>query len=453
MIRRTKLLVLCLGILAVLIAGVPWLIPVSGFIPQIEAIASERLGARVTVGELRVALLPLPHATAEDITIGGSQGRIGRIRVWPALLDLFSETKVMREVRLDDVLVSEELAGRLIALPKAEGPRRARVERLLLTNAELRLHAASLSDLSVDAELDEDGRFARVRIDAAGKLRIDARPQERNGWTLQIAARSWTPPLGPKVLFDRIDATAKLGAQGLETRDLATRLYGGRAAGALSVAWKPMWTVSGNLEVEAVRLQPLGSMLTGNRNVSGRLSGRPRFQLQGRHAADLVPSLQLASDFVIEDGTLHKVDLVAVARNPLAKASAGETRFDELSGHLDIDPQGYHFSKLRVASGLLRARGDVSVGRDQRLDGRIDAELRGTASLLSVPLSVTGTVQEPSVAPTKTAVAGAVAGSMLLPGIGTAIGIKAGQLTDRLFSRRREPVLPQSAPAPAASGR
>ena len=71
------------------------------------------------------------------------------------------------------------------------------------------------------------------------------------------------------------------------------------------------------------------------------------------------------------------------------------------------------------------------------------AELRGTASLLTVPLHVSGTVQDPLVRPTKSALAGAVAGSVLLPGIGTAIGLKASQLTDKLFGGKKRAAVGQ----------
>jgi hypothetical protein len=220
------------------------------------------------------------------------------------------------------------------------------------------------------------------------------------------------------------------------------------------LGWQGGWSVSGDIAVEQVKLQPLASIVADNRGISGRITGKPRFSMRAKRAADLLPNLQLASDFIIEEGTLHKVDLVAAARNPLAtKPKEGETRFDELSGHVQIDAEGYHFSGIKVASGLLRATGEVSVARDRSLQGRIDAELRGTASLLTVPLQVSGTVQDPSVAPTKTAMAGAVAGSVLLPGIGTAIGLKASQLTDRLFNKRRTPASGKPPEEGAANGR
>src|SRR6185312_6403280 len=93
----------------------------------------------------------------------------------------------------------------------------------------------------------------------------------------------------------------------------------------------------------------------------------------------------------------------------------GKTEFDRLEGHLVLDPSEYRFSDLEVASGLFRATGDVTVGR-------IDAEVKGTASLISMPLHVSGTVQDPSLFLTKSAMAAAVAGSFLMPGIGPAAG-------------------------------
>jgi uncharacterized protein involved in outer membrane biogenesis len=437
--------------LAALTAAVPWLVPVSGFIPTVEAIASKRLGVPVQVGELRVALLPLPHATAEAVTLGDPEiGQIERIRVWPRLSRLFADTLVVREVRFEGAVVTQELVAGLFALPAADEPRRARVERVKLERGELRLRGATLREVSAEVDLDDDGRVLGIQADSARKLRVHARPEAGKRWSLDIAAIEWTPPAGPAIVFDRIDASATVDRDGIATRDLVARLYGGRVTGALRVGWKPMWSIDGDLVVEGVRLQPLATLVAGNRSISGKLSGKPRFELRARRANDLLASLMLQSDFVVEDGTLHKVDLVAAARNPLAaKPASGETRFDELSGHLEIDADGYHFSRLNVASGLLRASGEVSVGRDQRLDGHIDAELRGTATLLSVPLNVSGTTQDPSVAPTKTAVAGALAGSVLLPGIGTAIGFKAGQLTNRLFGKRREPAAAKSAVEPA----
>jgi hypothetical protein len=108
-----------------------------------------------------------------------------------------------------------------------------------------------------------------------------------------------------------------------------------------------------------------------------------------------------------------------------------------LKGHLLLDHRVYEFSDLQIASGLFKAKGEVTVNRDKALSGRVRAELRGTASLVSMPLDVSGTTEDPSVFPTRGALAGALAGTMLMPGIGTAVGMKAGEFTERLFGRKK----------------
>jgi uncharacterized protein involved in outer membrane biogenesis len=432
-------------------AAVSWLLPVARFIPAIEAQASERLGEPVKIASLRLFLLPLPHVVATGVSAGTTPlGRIARVTVRPSLLHLFSETKVLREIRLERVVLQQPLLQRLGALPRSQpGPSAVRIERVVVVDGELQLRGATIRDLDAEILLNDDGRPREIRATSeSGRLKVVARPQPAGTVALEIAARAWVPPAGPAILFDRIDASALLTRNGIESRDFRATLYDGTVGGPLSVSWKPVWAISGEMNVKGVSLQPLAALFFREHTVSGKLGGGPRFAARAKRARDLLSGLELASDFTIHDGVLHKVDLVAAARNPLAKqeASAGkatQTRFDELSGHLTVDRDGYHFSALQVASGLVRATGEISIARDKSLDGRVSAELRGTASLLTVPLHVSGTVQDPLVRPTKSALAGAVAGSVLLPGIGTAIGLKASQLTDKLFGGKKRAAVGQ----------
>jgi hypothetical protein len=238
-----------------------------------------------------------------------------------------------------------------------------------------------------------------------------------------------------------LDATALLTERFIDAREVRGVLYGGTVDGTVNVAWKPAWSVAGTLALSRVDLRPLSALFTRESELSGLLTARPQFSAQARDPSELFSALALQSDFKVEDGVLQRVDLHAAARGPLAAApsKSGATRFSELSGQIEIDPSGYHFEKLKVSSGLLSATGAVSVARDQALSGYLEAAVTGTGDLFAVPLKVSGSLKEPSVAPTRMAVAATVAGSVLLPGIGTAVGLKASQLTERLFgaSRRR----------------
>ena len=73
------------------------------------------------------------------------------------------------------------------------------------------------------------------------------------------------------------------------------------------------------------------------------------------------------------------------------------------------------------------------------MSGLLDTELKGTATLISMPLIVSGTLRDPVLHPTGSAMAGAAVGTALLgPGLGTALGIKAGNLFNKLFGKKNE---------------
>ena len=442
------------GILTLLIA-VPWLVPMTAWIPSLEARATAALGEPVRVVDLRLSLLPL-QITALQVTSPLIQ--VGRITARVSPLDLVSGTLVLDDLELERVRVRPELFRRVAARPASAAAPGARVRRIVLTDVEIRFEHTTLRSLQGIVTLASDGRVQEIRVQHQGeRLKIIAKPTA-GGFELAITARKWTVPAGPPVAFDRIDAVAKVTARGITTPALAARLYGGTLAGQLTVAWRPDWSIAGDLMVDGVQMQPLARLLSAEAVVSGRLQANPRFALRARTPAGLIASLRLESEFRVEEGTLQRVDLEAAARNPLSGDAAGQgsTRFEHLTGRLEVDGDGYHFSGLEVESGMLAATGEVSVSRDQRLDGRISAQLKGAGPMFAMPMRVSGTLQDPSVRPSRTAVAAALAGSVLLPGIGTAVGLKAGQLGDLLFGRRRSTHSDRSAPsalAPAQAGR
>ena len=58
------------GIAVVLLLVIPFVLPLGGFIPRIERVASEQLKAPVKIESLRLFFLPLPHLSIEGISVG-----------------------------------------------------------------------------------------------------------------------------------------------------------------------------------------------------------------------------------------------------------------------------------------------------------------------------------------------------------------------------------------------
>jgi hypothetical protein len=86
-----------------------------------------------------------------------------------------------------------------------------------------------------------------------------------------------------------------------------------------------------------------------------------------------------------------------------------------------------------LSSGALSAKGNVSISATQALKGRIDVDLARSRGTVGVPLEVGGTVDDPTVLPTRGAMLGAAVGTLIAPGAGTAVGATAGnRLSDSL---------------------
>jgi hypothetical protein len=116
----------------------------------------------------------------------------------------------------------------------------------------------------------------------------------------------------------------------------------------------------------------------------------------------------------------------------------GETRFDHFSGHLGVDSAGYYLTKVEIASGALAAEAEMWISPKQELVGMVDVALNGTSGIVSTPLTLAGTVQDPTLYPSSASLAGAAAGTMLLgPGLGTTVGMKAARFTQKLFGPKQ----------------
>ncbi len=100
--------------------------------------------------------------------------------------------------------------------------------------------------------------------------------------------------------------------------------------------------------------------------------------------------------FVVKKGLISKIDMVETARmSDRQGASGGRTHFDELSGALEVDNNSQHLRQIRISAGIMSANGDVDIGPDKQVSGRMNVSLKVRAERSGVPLAVSGTLAEP----------------------------------------------------------
>jgi uncharacterized protein involved in outer membrane biogenesis len=425
----------------------PFFIALDDHIPRIEQEASARLGEPVRIESLKVALMPLPHLTVNGITVGKAESlKVGKVTATPDLMSLLSSPMVIRTIEIDGVVMTEKAFDRIPVWSKADpkaarAPPQVRVESIRLGDAVIRFDRASFGPFDATARLNRAGEPESLSIVTRdGRLKLEIKPEKSN-YRVEALAKGWQPPLGPRVLFDELAIRGVATLNDAELTEVRARLYGGTAAGSAAVAWKKGLQIRGKAAVHQVEIRPVLLALARPATLSGRLTASPVFSAAAPTLAQLGDALRLETSFAVRNGVLHGVDISKAATSFIGKegSKGGETRFDQLSGHLVVDRGTRRLTQIRIASGVLAADGNVTISPKEQLSGRINANVKVAGVSTGVPLNVSGTTQSPLVFPTGGTVAGAAAGTAILgPGLGTTTGAKVGGWVEGLFGKKEE---------------
>jgi uncharacterized protein involved in outer membrane biogenesis len=288
--------------------------------------------------------------------------------------------------------------------------------------------------LDLDVHLTNANTLESASLETAdGVLKADIRP-ETGGHLIMINAQKWVLPAGLPLLINKAVLEMHLKGDKLDIPAIDIALYNGNLSGSASLSWERGWRTSGKLNVKNLSVKEPSSMVSKSVYLSGNLNGNGTFSGAAREASTLADNLNADFKFDVDNGVLHGLDLVKVASLLTRQGGGGgETQFDEFSGVLDVKGKQYGLRDIQISSGLLAASGQVKVKPNKELDGVVEVELKKSVSLAAIPLQVSGTLDNPSVLPTKAALAGAVAGTAILgPGVGTSLGVKAGGAIDKL---------------------
>lgn len=423
------------SVLAVLFF-IPFLIPMSAYLGQLEQLAADKLGAPVSIDALRIALLPSPRLNIEGLVIGKNKEiSIERVAVVPAITSLFSDVKVLSSVQVKKPIINKTALKILSALSKQPNaaPAVVNVNQIFVKEAKLEWPGMTLPEFNAVIALVANKPESAQIESLDGKLKMKLTPQDKLQ-TITLSADKWTVPVGPPLLIDQLKMDMVLYDNRLEISQLNAALYKGKVSGNVILHWGNDWRMAGKIRVNDLAVREPVSLMSKSTNVSGRLFGNGSFNASAKEPAKLADHVNADFRFKVADGVLYGLDLAKAATMLLNQGQkGGETRFDELSGLLNVAGRQYKFSELKVTSGLMTASGNVKISPSKNLDGVMEVEVKRSVSMAAIPLQISGTLDNPTVFPTKAAMAGAVAGTALLgPGMGTSLGVKAGSAMSKL---------------------
>jgi uncharacterized protein involved in outer membrane biogenesis len=389
--RMTRVAFWAAGALAALLAiavALPFLYPISRHIPELAALAGEKLGQPVAIGSLELRMFPTPRVVAGDVTVGKKQDvTIGELEIVPELAALLAGTKSVRLIRAERVTLKETALSIPAGMPKSEGGEPVAVKRVSLRKVTYQ----KFPEFDLDAWLGENYRVERARLDAPDTellFRLDPDGQ----------------------------TAAKFGLNG--------KLYGGSVAGEGRAEWTKQWQLGGKMKLDGVNLGPLQQALGKKPKLVGRLRADTTYSARARAPELLVDALVVEGPFEVIGGAYQGYDL---SRLSLGKLPAGgATKFEELKGKVQSRGKQLKLADLCARSPVLIAGGNVEVAADQKLSGKLDVSVSKTGGFVGIPVQLSGTTNDPSIMPSKGYLIGAAVGTVLLPGIGTSIGSSVG---------------------------
>ncbi len=471
------------------------LIPLDSYLAQTEQTLSAQLGAPMQIRQLRLGALPWPHLILQNARLGADDEHItaATVEIRPDWSALIHGNFVIKRIHLHEGSAHATQISKLVSHLSAAPSGGGNFELQALGFSEMRLLLAdqTLDSVEGDLRFAADGKLEHAWFGLDGrKLTAVLLAKKAAGFNLKLQASEWTPALAPqltlknlkvdgdlsisdsrprfsgniklgqlatKLIFSERDALLSLeqietgivlSPQEIMLQPLTANFFGGTLSGNIQFN-RTSARVSGNLHSENVALEPLMQQLFNQSRFSGNLESTIDFSLPTKTDQPLHEGLEFGAQYTIRNGVLKDIDLVEAAKNPGEdKNVTGSTAFDTLSGLVKGDASGYHFEPVQIASGLLDAQGGVSMSHELALAGWLDVDVKNTVGLVSMPMNISGTLSEPVIRPSKSAIAGAAVGTAVLGPLGTALGVKIGGFINRHMNNtpKQKPVRPQAAP-------
>ena len=371
--------------------------------------AEDKLGVKVTLGEVSWQLLPPALVIDGAATVQPQPIRIRRLVAQPSL-----GAALRRQLHFDHVLIDGAV-----------------MPQLSLRGLKVVPAPSGVATSAADNALPLDQlRFRNLTwITRHGKqLEFDGNVLFDPGWRPRQAevVRPGVKPL----------TRLTLTRDGTDDRwQLALALGGGTANGEVTVSQGKDGglQLKGRLEPRDVEVASALAAFKRHSAVNGKASGQTVLSASGQAVGELARSLHTRTNFTVAGATLLQFDVEKAIRS-FGQDRAGQTTLKSLEGQMDTQntPDGMvvRYSALQARGESFSATGQGTIANRQ-IEGELTVDLAG--GLVAVPLKVAGPLDAPQVTVPRSVVAGAAIGTAVLPGVGTVIGARVGAAVGKIF--------------------
>lgn len=411
-----------LVLVALLAWGVQQWLASAGMRARVTQDASEMLGVPVNLAHIELQFWPQLALQVRELTLQTQPTiTLQQLAFRPAWGQVLRGNLRLAAVSVQGLTLNQRALDKLIALQKKK----------LSTQAKQGPEAKNVDE---DLNLPE-----RVDLDRVDWVDDHGKPTRLAG-QLQFSPSGELDAAMLKVLGGQFEgAQAQVARSGRRWSVLA-RVAGGSISGWVSVQRAPGVASPLVLAGELQTRQLAVGRLTQPAVLSGVLEADTTLSARAPAWGDLAEQLQTQSRFTVRQAVVHGLDLEKAVRT-VGLSRGGQTTLDVLAGQLQTHGMDLRFNQLVASSGALSATGQVRVSPSATLSGLVQVVV-GPAALgkaVGVPLELGGTLTDPQVSLTRSAMLGAALGTVVMPGVGTgagaSLGDRLGTEINKLFGR------------------
>ncbi len=383
------LLVLLIGALFI----VPSVLPMRDYMPKVQQLLSDRLHQPVHLGYLSGRILPSPRLDLGEIYIGDAkQFQAGTAQINFDLTGVFTDEKPVDSIDFNDVKVrGMALTDAVSWLQQLASDKQYPVSRMTLSQGTLDADAFQITGVEGELDFSPAGKFTQIKLRAnGGKYSLNIDVTRENKLQAAITVRDSALPLLPNWKFDELNAKGELSGDELQIGNFDARILGGELTGDANINWRSGWRTQGTLKAKSIPMQNINKLLDGT------LAGSARFKMTSANLASLTDSAVLDGDFTATDGVISGMDIVETARmHSKENLHGGRTHFDALSGAISFADGSYHFKRVKVDAGVLKATANFDVTK-QEMSGKMNVNLSMHDSVGDVDLKMGGEIDNPT---------------------------------------------------------
>ena len=276
----------------------------------------------------------------------------------------------------------------------SRGGERLSLTHVTLSNAQFAAHGLQLPPFDVDIALDASDQFKSATLKSSdGTLSADLTPQV-DGLEASISAAAWRLPIATALVFDDLHAKATANRKGIEFTEIGGRIHGGTISGSARMDWNGPWTVNGQFTLVNASLSGITQAFTTDIALNGDLGMKASYSARSNDLSSLLEKPTIKASFTCRDGTIGNVNLARIVVQDARDSGENLTRFDKLSGSMELIDGRYQFRQLKLISKQLSANGDVAVA-DENLSGNINADMAVQSRQFHAKLRLSGSLKQP----------------------------------------------------------